>query len=243
MSCRGQIAELASQVALGIGVDGPVKRGGERRAMARLNEAWDKYGVIDRPGEPRPSSVTRAPELSLENSPKGSIKSRCVAILAADGVDGAQVARMKEALKGGGARAEVLSKFLGSVKGVDGAEVAVDRTLLTTGSVLYDAVYVPGGAKSVEALSLEGDARHFVNEAFRHGKPIAATAEGVDFLIATEIPGVEDHGREPAAASLSGQGIVAIREPSAQGSAPQQFIEAMGKHRFPLRQLKDQVPA
>ncbi|WPQ61982.1 hypothetical protein SIO70_26830 [Chitinophaga sancti] len=43
--------------------------------------------------------------------------------------------------------------------------------------MLYDAVYVPGGADNVIALQDEPDAIHFLNEAWRHCKAIAFDAD------------------------------------------------------------------
>ncbi len=50
----------------------------------------------------------------------------------------------------------------------------VPKSFLTTASVFYDAVYVPGGINSVATLEAEPDAIHFLNEAFKHCKAIAA---------------------------------------------------------------------
>jgi len=58
----------------------------------------------------------------------------------------------------------------------------VDHALRTVASVLFDAVYIPGGEKSAAALAEEPDAIEFVNEAFRHCKAIAASGTGVNFL-------------------------------------------------------------
>jgi catalase len=38
----------------------------------------------------------------------------------------------------------VVSKFLGTLQG-EGGEVEVDKSYVTTASVLFDAVFVPGG--------------------------------------------------------------------------------------------------
>jgi len=59
----------------------------------------------------------------MANTVKDTIKGRRVAILAADGVDGAQVDAVKKALTAAGAKAEVISKFLGSIKSADGKDV------------------------------------------------------------------------------------------------------------------------
>jgi catalase len=49
-------------------------------------------------------------------------------------------------------------------------------------SVLYDAVIVPCGPDSVETLSQDGYAVHFVAEAYKHAKPIGAFGAGMDLL-------------------------------------------------------------
>ena len=50
---------------------------------------------------------------------------------------------------------------------------------------------MPGGAAAAETLKASGDAIHFVQEAFKHGKPIGATAEGVELLRAAQLGDIE----------------------------------------------------
>jgi catalase len=49
-------------------------------------------------------------------------------------------------------------------------------------SVLYDAVVVPCGPESVESLSKDGYAMHFIVEAYKHLKAVGAFGSGVDLL-------------------------------------------------------------
>jgi catalase len=49
-------------------------------------------------------------------------------------------------------------------------------------SVLYDAVVVPGGIESVSTLSADGYALHFVAEAVKHAKAVAALGDGTRVL-------------------------------------------------------------
>ena len=58
----------------------------------------------------------------------------------------------------------------------------VDHALRTVASVLFDAVYIPGGEKSAATLADEPDAIEFVNEAFRHCKAIAGKRRRREFL-------------------------------------------------------------
>jgi catalase len=66
-----------------------------------------------------------------------------------------------------------------------GGEFLIEFSLLTASSVLFDAVYVPGGEASIRALGAERDAVEFVTEAYRHCKAVAATAEGIGLIAAS----------------------------------------------------------
>jgi catalase len=108
---------------------------------------------------------------------------------------------------------------------------------------MFDAVYVPGGDKSVEALKGEANALHFVNEAYKHCKAIAASGAGVDVLRASylsteKLPEPTTGGRQVVAE----EGVIISREAQADGVAAK-FIEAIARHRHWSREMKDQVPA
>jgi catalase len=162
----------------------------------------------------RRGSVDVSPALSMIGTqPTDSIATRKVAILAADGVDGVAIAAMKSVLTRAGAVAHVLAPHLGSLK-AGGGPVAVDHRLVTMPSVVYDAVFVPGGSASVAALRADGDAVHFVREAFKHAKAIAAGGEGTELLRAAGIP-------EGAAGVVTSGGPALTRD----------FIAAIARHR------------
>ncbi|HEY5349513.1 MAG TPA: catalase, partial [Candidatus Lustribacter sp.] len=138
----------------------------------------------------RKGGVEVSPALSMIGTqPTDSIATRVVAILAADGVDGAAIAAMKSALTRAGATAHVLAPQLGLLKAGSSGSVAVDHRLVTMPSVVYDAVFVPGGKASVAALRADGDTVHFVTEAFKHAKAIAAGDDGAELLRAAGVPG------------------------------------------------------
>ena len=179
----------------------------------------------------------------MANTIKNTIKSRRVAIIAADGFNGAAVETVKEALEKEGAQVKIVSKYLGTIKSAEGNEVEVDKTFLTGPSVTFDAVFIPGGKKSIAALKMVGDAVHFVNEAFKHCKPIAATGEGLDLLAAADLNGVGLAGQGPTGDALSAQGIVTARNGADMTQFVQMFTEAIAQHRFWLRKQKDLVPA
>ncbi len=171
--------------------------------------------------------------LSMDNTVKQGIKTRKVAILAADGYDHASLMGVKSALKEAGAKAEVISKFKGTLKG-EGGEVEVDKSYVTTGSIMYDAVFVPGGERSAETLKGQGDALHFLNEAFKHHKTVAAFGAGRALLEKAQLPMTRDTVSAPDGV-VTGDG-----DP---GSFAQAFIAAIAQHRHWSRAHKDQVPA
>jgi catalase len=100
--------------------------------------------------------------------------------------------------------------------------------------VLFDAVFVPGGDASVEALSAEADALHFVNEAFKHCKTVGATGAGVKLLEATYVSRALERGDDP--------GVVTGTDAKAKGVAAA-FVEAMAEHRHWDREKGAPVPA
>ena len=186
-------------------------------------------------GMPVPTDASPAnhgqssPALSIETMPKDSIQSRKVAILAADGVNGAELMAVKQALEAAGAHPLVVAKLGGMVKSADGKSIPVERTFLTTASVLFDAVYVPGGAKSIATLKAQGDAVHFVSEAFKHCKPIAASGEGVDLLLQAELKNID---LSKANKLVSEQGVVATQDSKKLDAFAEAFIQAMVGHRY-----------
>ncbi|MFI1380608.1 catalase [Embleya sp. NPDC020886] len=136
-----------------------------------------------------------SPALSIANNPgEGGIHTRRIAILAADGVGGDHVRAVAARLTEHGATCEVVGPRQGPLRASDDEEIEAPRSLLTMGSPLYDAVYVPGGAESVQALRGDADAREFLVQAYRHGKAIGATGEAGALLehcaVPTDAPGV-----------------------------------------------------
>ncbi|ELS57759.1 catalase [Streptomyces viridochromogenes] len=178
-------------------------------------------------GVPEPSATQAAdklssPALSLESlRGDGSVRTRQVAVLVADGVDPAQVASVREALTAQGAIVETLAAADGAVTGADGDPVAVDRALPTVASVLYDAVLLPGGPVGTPATAADQDAMRFVRGAYRHGKPVGALGSGVGVLSSLDPEGVrlsaEFHH------TVSDHGVVTDTSP---GPASEEFLDA-----------------
>jgi catalase len=227
---------LATQVALGIAVPPPAGDGALDGANARLRRAWEQFGVTDVPGETPPLAVASAPELSMAHGPRDSVVSRLVAVLAADGVDGTQLATITAALAAAGAHPELIAPSA-IVRLADGTERPADRTLLTAPSVIYDGVFVPGGPSSASGLLADADAVAFVAEAYKHAKTLGASGEGVELLRAA-LPAARPVARrgatggdgDGAAALPAADGVVAGRDGDVAGLV-QSFITALAQHR------------
>ena len=158
--------------------------------------------------------VGKTKGLSQEEGPKDTIKTRKVAILAADGVSTSELTRMEAGLKKNGATAEVVAPHLGELRGTTGEMIRIDKSFSTTDSVMYDAVYVPGGKDSVTTLVGDYEVKRFLRDAYDHGKAIAASGEAADIL--------------QAAGIRSAPGVVSEKSGS---DLAQSFIEAISQHR------------
>ncbi|TCW33847.1 catalase [Gulbenkiania mobilis] len=189
-------------------------------------------------GQPGPTASTEvmpSPALSMIGTGNGTIRTRKVAILAADGVDVDGLKAMKEGLEAAGALTKIISVRLGGLVGAQGGPgLPIDATPKTMPSVMFDAVFVPCGPDSLEVLKANGDMLHFVMEAYKHCKPIAAAGYGVDLLRMT---GIVQDGVPPQ------DGVLLAEKGGADKALAQQFVQAIGMHRFWMRADKMQIPA
>jgi catalase len=198
---------LAARVAANLGMPAPTKR-----TVA--------------PVKPTKPTVDKSPLLSQVNLLPPDIASRKVAILVADGVDEKAVAAMKKAIEGHAAHAKILGPTSAPVKTAGGGALAVDASIEGLPSIAFDAVFIPGGAASVKALSGNGVALHYVLEAYKHLKAIAYASDAKSMI---------DHLRLDADA-----GLLAV----ADEKSFKPFFEAMKQHRVWAREPKAKaIPA
>ncbi|HWQ20086.1 MAG TPA: catalase [Methanotrichaceae archaeon] len=189
------------------------------------------------------SKAGRSPAVSMANTVKNTIKSRMVAVLAEDGFNGAELMGVKKAIEDAGGQAKVVSRLLGTIKGADGQSLMVDKSFLTTPSVVFDAVFIPGGKKSVDALKANGDAIHFINESFKHCKPIGVIGEGLELLKASSIKVMTFSDQNSGVRSELG--VVTAGKATDVGAFVSEFKKAIAEHRHWGREkeMGDQVPA
>ncbi|WP_026478489.1 catalase [Alkaliphilus transvaalensis] len=210
--------DLATQIAMGIGATPPNSSGG--------------------------NDVTAfSPALSQENTIKVP-QTRMVAILAENGFNYNEVTQVMDALRGAGIHPEIISKNLGMITGDNGQQLEVGKNYLTTASIKYDAVYIPGGRQSADTLMMQGDTIHFVNEAFKHAKAIGGTNEGVDLLASSALQGVSLASSSNQGQLMSDLGVVTLGNSAYITNFIPEFINAIGQHRHWGRQPKKEfVPA
>jgi catalase len=211
----GDLAELAAE---GIGIPAPSHKGG--------------------------AGVTKSsPAVSMDSTVKNTIKSRKIAILISDGYDYEQLMQVKDALANGGAHCKIVSEKMGPIKSLDGKEVEAVKNYETAASVIFDSIFIPGGAKSIDMLKTQGKAIHFINETFMHCKAIGATENGVDLLMASDIAGITFADSNAGKKVINDKGVVTLRDAADVRDFTQEYIMAIANHRHWDRQDKEKVPA
>ena len=212
--------DLSNKVAEGLGMKVP------KNIEKPINQAIgaDADPNKHEPG-PKKNYLDASPALSQSKTKFDSISTRQVAVLLADGFDAKSFNTMKSMLEKEGAKAKLVAPHGGTVKDSDMNEHKVDASIMTTESVLFDALYIPGGKASVDALMKQAKFIKFVNEAFKHCKAIAADGEGERLLKATF---VKDYMKDKA---------IHLND------TPEAFKKSMAKHRnWERRGITDSIP-
>ncbi|MEO2060736.1 MAG: catalase [Mesonia sp.] len=176
-----QIEEnLAAKVAKGLGMEIPTE------IDTPLNQAIGADADVEKHQPPQKKVyLDKSEALSQTHLSGNSIVSRKIAALVSDGFDGEALMNMKNALEEKGAIIQLIATHGGTVTCDKGKNHQVDAALLTTESVLFDAIFVPGGEESVKDLLTEAKAKKFINESLMHCKAIAVSKEGEQLLDAT----------------------------------------------------------
>ncbi len=202
--------ELAQGVAEGIGIEVPEPMPLVLKSRAKPEIARSKaLSLFARPGD-------------------GSIRTRRVAILVADGVDGEAASALHEGLLEAGAVPRFVGARLGQVQTGQGEALEVEVSMETTPSVVYDAVAVPGGRDATERLSNIGHALEFIKDSYRHCKPILALGAGSALL----------DSAGASASLMSGKsdpGVLVFEEQSRE--ALREFVAAIARHRHFTREV------
>jgi catalase len=160
-------ADLCAQVAAGLGLPAPT-------------------------GTPA-ADVLVSPALSQLISTPGPIAGRVIGVIADAGSDFAAIRRLTDAAARLGAKVLVIAAVGGVLKRAR-TSLAVDRTLLTTRSIEYDAVLIAAGTAPSTDIKLV----LLLQEAYRHCKTIGAWGDATGALedagIAINSPGIVSGG-------------------------------------------------
>ena len=147
----------------------------------------------------------------------GSVKTRRVALLVADGIDGASLRAVHAALAAAGAVPRFVGARLGVVRPASGDPIHVEVTMETAPAVLWDGVVVPGGDAGLAAL---GQAVDFVKDQYRHCKTILVLGAKSALVERATLPAALPDGSDDP-------GLLVARS----GDAASAFIAALARHR------------
>ena len=198
--------------------------------------------VADGLGMPLPAPPIGAENVPYTNKPakdaalsitdsnqKNAIAGRTVAVLLASSVNAGIIDVLRKALQASGASLKLLAPKLGEIESKEGLLIKIDHSLPTVSSVLFDAVFIPGGQASVDALCADANAVLFVKEAYKHGKAIAAIDEGA-LLVAKAA-----HSAGAKSGVFQGAGVIIMSDDATGKDTVENFIAAIGQHRFAER--------
>ena len=129
-----------------------------------------------------PIDLEPSPALRIVGKYPETLKGRKVAILIADGSDGAVVDAVRVAVEGDGGSVFIVAPKIGGAKLKGGKLMPADGQLAGSPSVLFDAVAIVLSDDGCAMLLKEGAAVDFVKDAFGHLKAIGHTAEAQPLL-------------------------------------------------------------
>jgi len=203
-------SKLAAAVAEGLGIAVP-------KAMPRAL------------AKPPKAEVKASPALSLMARPgDGGIRSRRIALLVADGIDGASIAALQAALLKAGAMPRLVGPRIGQFKTADGGTVEAEASLENEPGVLFDALVLPDGANAVATLARDAHTAEFIKDQYRHCKTILALGASSQLLDDAGVSATLPGGKADPGVLLA-----AARD---MGKTAKTFIAAVGLHRHWARE-------
>jgi len=165
------------------------------------------------------SNVTESsPALSQEHTNRFPYSLK-VGIIIGNGFNDQEVTSTIENLSKYGVWVYTIGEKIGMVKGKNGMEINVSDTFLTTAPVLFDSLYVVGG-KALNQAKFNSDSVYFINETFKHYKPISIASTANSLFKASN--------------AKEGPGII-LNENNSDSS--DEFLTAITQQRFWYRQI------
>ncbi|WP_178988698.1 catalase [Winogradskyella schleiferi] len=213
--------KLAKKVGEGLGLDVP------KSIDKPINQAIGADANTKEQQPPKAKNyLEKDKALSQAHTKFDSIATRQVAVLVADGFSMKNFKKMKNALEKENAMVKLVAPHGGTVTCDEDMKHEVDAAIMTTESVLFDAIYIPGGQSSVDKLLNVPKYKVFVNETFKYCKAIAVDNEGEHLIDETFVKDYKDD----KAIIINGK--------------PKEFIDAIAKHRnWDRMEVASKVPA
>ncbi|RYF76509.1 MAG: catalase [Comamonadaceae bacterium] len=173
--------------------------------------------------------ITHSPALSLMARPgDGSVRSRKVAILVADGVEGESIAALQAALLEGGAIGRLVGPRIGAFTTASGDVMQADASMENEPGFLFDALVLPDGEDAVALLATDGHTAEFIKDQHRHCKTILALGASSALLADAKVDAtLPDGAADPG---------VLIADAGDANSAISAFIAALALHRHLQRE-------
>ena len=203
---RNASESLAQAVAAGLG-------------MQAVPDAMPK--ALESPETPE---ITVSPALSLMFRPgEQGIRARKIALLVADGVDGASLMVVHRALAAEGAFPKLIAPRIGEVKTSKGVTFMADASFETEPGFLFDALVLPDGQEAAMALCKDVLAIEFIRNQYRHCKAILVLGTSKALIARAEIPDALADGTSDPGIAFSANGK--------HEDAVKTFFKAIEKHR------------
>ena len=213
---RNASESLAAQVAQDLGM--------------ALPDALPK--VIETPATPE---VENSSALSLLARPgDGGIRTRKVAVLIAEGVEGKSLQTLISGLVAQGAVPRLVAARLGTYTAAGGQTFNADATMENSPGFLFDGLVLPDGAAGVESLNADAHTLEFLRDQYWHCKPILVLGASEALLVEAQVPLTLPDGSPDAALILADSATAA--------EATAEFIGALGRPRDFAREANPPLP-
>ncbi|GAC1522873.1 MAG: type 1 glutamine amidotransferase domain-containing protein [Thermoleophilaceae bacterium] len=120
------------------------------------------------------------------------LKGKKIAIIAADGVEQAELDEPRRAVEAAGAATELLSIESGEIQAMNhdiepAGKVVVDKAISDASVDDYDGLILPGGAVNPDNLRQDADVIAFLRRYFKTGKPVGVICHGPWTLVEADL--------------------------------------------------------
>jgi protease I len=119
-----------------------------------------------------------------------ALQSKKIATLMSNGFNESEFLAIQRAMIAQGANLRIVSMDSGLVNGWDGKgwghNFAIDSQLNTALGIDFDALIIPGGARSLDKLKLTAHSRSFIGSFLATGKPVICMGDAIVLLAHTD---------------------------------------------------------